>query len=138
MTRWLKARWFSFLGRQKLRSHQVDLALENFRKAAEQEPHNLHTAIEIVWCLYKLKEYQAAMDKYEWALQQRPDYASAHAYLGLALAAVQRYQEAVDEVRWSLRINPRIKHRAFWEHSQVQRTLAVTINRIVLGKHPWL
>ena len=93
----------------------MSLALENFRKVAELEPDNLHTAIEIGWCLYKLKDYRAAIDKYERALQQRPDYASAHACL--ALAEVQPPQEEVEEVRRGLRINPKIKDRAFWEHN---------------------
>ena len=56
----LKARWFTLLGRQCLRSHRLEFALKNFRKSAEQEPNNLHTAIEIAWCLHKLKDYAAA------------------------------------------------------------------------------
>ena len=93
----------------------MSLALENFQKAAELEPDNLHTAIEIGWCLYNLKDYQAAIDKYERALQRRPDYASAHACLGLALGEVQRTQEAVEAVRRGLRISPKLKDRAYFE-----------------------
>jgi tetratricopeptide (TPR) repeat protein len=115
LNRWLKARWFIFLGRRRLRSHRFQLALGSLRNAAEHEPGNLHTAIEIAWCLYKLKDYQAAIDKYESALQRRPDYASAHACLGLALAEVQRTQEAVEAVRRGLRINPKLKDRAYFE-----------------------
>jgi tetratricopeptide (TPR) repeat protein len=69
LNRWLKARWFSFLGRRRLRSHRFHLALRNFQEATNQEPDNLHTAIEIGWCLYKLKDYQAAVDQYQSALQ---------------------------------------------------------------------
>jgi tetratricopeptide (TPR) repeat protein len=112
---WIKARWYQFLGRLRLRSHQTTLALEVFRKVAEQKPSDLHIAIQIGWCLYKLEDYQASIDKYEWALQQRPDYASAHASLALALGPVHRYEEAIDEVRRSIRISPNIKNRAFWE-----------------------
>jgi tetratricopeptide (TPR) repeat protein len=115
LNRWLKARWFTLLGRQCLRSHRLEFALKNFRKSAEQEPNNLHTAIEIAWCLHKLKDYAAAIEAYERAIQQRPDYASAHACLGLSLAAVQRHQEAIDELRRAVRIQPKSKYRWYWD-----------------------
>ena len=115
MNRWLKARWFTLLGRQCLRSHRLEFALKNFRKSAEQEPNNLHTAIEIAWCLHKLKDYAAAIEAYERAIQQRPDYAAAHACLGLSLAAVQRHQEAIDELRRAVRIQPKSKYRWYWD-----------------------
>jgi tetratricopeptide (TPR) repeat protein len=106
LTRWLKARWFSFLGRQRLRSLQVSSALENFRKAAELEPDNLYTATQIGWCLYKLRNYQAAIDQHERALQQQPDYASAHACLGLALAALDRSNEAISPLKRAIELRP--------------------------------
>ena len=117
MNRWFRARWFSLLGRQRLRFHQVESALQNFRKSAEQEPHNLRTASEIAWCLYKLKDYQSAIDAYQSVIRQSPNYASAHACLGLALAAAQRHQEAIDELRRAIRMNPKIKDRGFWDHN---------------------
>ena len=42
------------MGRQRLRSQQVNLALVSFRKAAEEEPKNLRTAFWVAWCLYEL------------------------------------------------------------------------------------
>lgn len=117
MTRWLKARWFSFLGRQGLRAHGLEFALKNFRKSAEQEPNNLHTAIEIAWCHHQLKDYTAAIEAYGRAIQQRPDYASAHACLGLSLAAVQRHREAIDELRGAVRCQPKSKYRWYWDYN---------------------
>ena len=117
MNRWFRAKWFSLLGRQQLHSHRPDLALENFRKSGELEPHNLRTASEIAWCLYKLKDYQSAIDAYQYVIQQSPNYASARACLALGLAAMQRHHEAIDEIRRAIRMNPKIKDRGFWDHN---------------------
>jgi len=115
LTGWLKATWYRFLGRHKLRSHEFQSALQYFQTSAEQDSSNPGTAIEIGWCFYKLNYYQAAIDSYERALQQQPDHASAHAYLALVLSKVQRPQEAIEELRRALRIDPELKNRAFFE-----------------------
>jgi tetratricopeptide (TPR) repeat protein len=70
LNHWLKAAWFRFVGRRRLHSEEYQLALENFLKAAELEPDSLYTRTQIGWCLYKLKDYQAAIDKYESAMPQ--------------------------------------------------------------------
>lgn len=115
MQRWLKARWSTLLGRVGLRVHHTEFALKNFRKSSEHEPNNLRTVIEIGWCLHNLKNYAAAIEAYERAIRQRPDYASARACLGLSLAEAQRLQEAIDELRRAVRIQPKSKHRWYWD-----------------------
>jgi tetratricopeptide (TPR) repeat protein len=104
LTRWLRARLFRFLGLRALRSHRVNSALENFQRAAEQEPENVHTTILMADCLNRLENYEAALEKCEQALKRAPNYAGARAERALALAGVGRPQQAIDELRRAQRI----------------------------------
>ena len=65
MTRRLKAALFRFLGYRALRLQNLRAALANFGKAAEQQPENPNFALQIAWCLYRLENYEAAIEKYD-------------------------------------------------------------------------
>jgi tetratricopeptide (TPR) repeat protein len=118
LIRWLKARLFRFLGRRALRWKRVDWALANFQRAAEQEPGNLHTALQIAWCLYLLEKHELMLETCEQLLQKSPNLAAAHGYRALVLEKVGRTQEAIDAVRRALRIglNAKDKDLAFWKY----------------------
>jgi protein O-GlcNAc transferase len=86
------------MAHRNLRLHEVNVALEYFQKAAEEEPENPQTMIEIARCLFQLSDDLGAIEKCDQALQQKPSYAAAHAYRALPLAQVGRLQEAAEEL----------------------------------------
>jgi lipopolysaccharide biosynthesis regulator YciM len=90
LARWLKAVLFRFLADRALRDQKLRTALANLQKAAEQQPENLDSTIQTGWCLYKLENYAAAIEKYDQVLQKDAGCATAHAYRALALARVHR------------------------------------------------
>lgn len=120
MTRRLKAALFRFLGYRALRLQNLQAALANFGKAAEQQPENPNFALQIAWCLYRLENYEAAIEKYDQLLQRDASCATAHAYRALSLARVHRLREAVEELQRARRMGFPVKGEnspEFWEGS---------------------
>jgi tetratricopeptide (TPR) repeat protein len=118
LTRWLKAVLFRFLGRRALRAQNLRTALAKFQKAAEQQPENLDSTIQTAWCLHKLENYEAAIEKYDQVLQRDADCATAHAYRALSLDRVHRLREAIEELQRARRMGFRVKgekNPGFWE-----------------------
>jgi len=114
LIRWLESKWFRWLGRRRM-AEKPGLALAHFHRAAELDPNNLGTQVQVAWCLHKVGNHNAAIDQFELVLQKRPDYGAAHVYLALTLAEIHRTQHAVDEVRRGLRTLKKKQTRAFFE-----------------------
>ena len=87
-----------------MRAQKLRTALANFQKAAEQRPENLDSSIQTAWCLYRLENYEAAIEKYDQVLQRDAGSATAHAYRALALSRVDRLREAIEELQQHIEI----------------------------------
>src|SRR5215469_3733558 len=109
LTRRLKAALSRSLGYRALRVQDLRSALANFQRAAEQQPENLDSTIKTAWCLYRLENYEAAIEKYDQVLQRDADCATAHAYRALPLAHLGRLREAVEELQRARRMGFPVK-----------------------------
>jgi tetratricopeptide (TPR) repeat protein len=118
LTRRLKAALFRFLGYRALHLQNLRSALASFQKATEQQPENPNFTIQTAWCLYRLGNYESAIEKYDQVLQKDAGCATAHAYRALSLARVNRLREAVESLQRARRMGFPVKgekRRAFWE-----------------------
>ena len=104
----------------------MNAALANFQKAADLEPQNLGTTVEVARCLIELAKYQGAIEKCEHALQEKPMYSGAHAYRALALSKVDRIQEAVEELQRARRIGVHVNGKISYTNSTTPHLTSIT------------
>jgi len=81
-------------------------AIENFRKAADLNPHSPEVFYNLGKVYDTLKEYKEAINCYDIAIQIRPDFAQAHFNKATALADLGLHEQAVVEYKYAQKLMP--------------------------------
>src|SRR5260370_39815968 len=114
-TKSLKAKWWSWLGRWKVRKGDYDSAILYFQQVLSLFPDSVYAHSYIGYCYSTLERYEEAIEAFDHALQIKPDSAYAHAQLGRAFLYLGKSQEAVDELNRAFRIQPNLKTHATYQ-----------------------
>jgi len=85
--------------------NKPEAALVEFRRAAEKDPRDVETRIELANTLSWLKRYDEALAECGMAVSLDPLSPRAHMSLGLALKSERRWGEAIAEFRQAIRLD---------------------------------
>jgi tetratricopeptide (TPR) repeat protein len=108
-TAWVKAKWWFWRGRSKVRRKDFGSALSCFKQALNLYPESVYALSYTGFCLGALGQYERAIEFNDRVLQIQSDSAYAHAQLGRMFMYVGRPKEATESLTRAFRIQP--KHR---------------------------
>ncbi|NKB58851.1 MAG: tetratricopeptide repeat protein [Alphaproteobacteria bacterium] len=94
------------LGVLSLQTGNKETAADLLSQAAEIDPDNSETHVNLGVALQALGRLAAAVESYRRAVAIEPDYAEAHNNLGVSLRDLGRLDEAVEHYRKALAIRP--------------------------------
>src|SRR5712692_1002704 len=113
-TAWLKAKWWSWLGRRKAGKREYRSALVCFQRVLSLFPNSVYALCYAGYCHSTLEQYEEAVKAFDHALQIKPDSAYAHAQLGRVFLHLGKPQHALEELNRAFRIQPKLKtHTAY-------------------------
>jgi len=84
--------------------------LHALRDAVHLSPRRAETRLKLVQGLYRIGDFDAALDECRAALMLEPDNANAHLQLGIVLTAKQDWRTAASTLQEAIRLSPDLAH----------------------------
>jgi TPR repeat protein len=84
--------------------------LQTLRAAVRLSPGRAESRLKLAQGLYRIGDFDAALDECRAALMLEPDNADAHLHLGIVLTAKQDWRAAVSALKEAIRLNPDQAH----------------------------
>lgn len=84
--------------------------LQRLRGAVRLSPGRAETRLKLAQGLYRIGDFDAALDECRAALMLEPDNADAHLQRGIVLTAKQDWRTAASALKESIRLNPDLAH----------------------------
>ena len=85
---------------------EYEKALDNFKKAVEENNRFAEAWFQAGYCSGELGRYSKAIEAYKQAIRIKPDYAKAHNNMGTAYGKLGRNLEAIEILKQAIRIKP--------------------------------
>src|SRR6266853_1363284 len=133
-TKWLKAKWWSWLARRKARQRDYRSALIYCSRLLSVVPEWSCVHSYIGYCHTELGQREEAVKAYDRALQIRPNSAYARAQLGSSFVQLGRYRQGIEDLNRAFRMEPKLRETwnyqaaladAFTQLGQIEEALDV-------------
>jgi protein O-GlcNAc transferase len=110
-TKWLKAKWWSWLARRNAKRGDYRSALIYAHRLLSAYPNWSSVHSYIGYCHTELEQYDEAAHAFDQALQIRPNSGYARAQLGRATVMLGRYQQGIDDLNRAFRMEPKLREQ---------------------------
>jgi tetratricopeptide (TPR) repeat protein len=108
-TKWLKAKWWSWLARRNAEKGDYRSALIYAHRLRSAYPNRSSVHSYIGYCHEGLEQYEEAAQAFDHALQIRPNSGYARAQLGRATVMLGIYQQGIDDLNRAFRMEPKLR-----------------------------